>query len=173
MAERTQMEAEEQHERHEPAAAPATTGAAPRFQLHKPGQGIHVRWGTVIGIGALAVAGAYYIWDRIQVFGFVEESIYLRTLVPLLVLLGAAALTYWLVGCKPSVVNFLIATEGEMKKVNWSSRKEVWGATKVVIVTVLALGFILAIVDFFFILFFAGIGVLKLDIMRELKGFAQ
>ena len=40
---------------------------------------------------------------------------------------------YWLVGRKASVVDFMIATEGEMKKVNWSSRREILGSTWVVI----------------------------------------
>ncbi|MBU0641058.1 MAG: preprotein translocase subunit SecE [Planctomycetes bacterium] len=64
----------------------------------------------------------------------------------------------------------MIATEGEMKKVNWSSKKEVIGATKVVIVTVLALGAMLFIVDIFFMTVFGGIGVLKVDILGKLFG---
>ena len=35
---------------------------------------------------------------------------------------------------KPTNVDFLIATDSEMKKVNWTSRKELIGSTKVVIV---------------------------------------
>ena len=34
---------------------------------------------------------------------------------------------------KPANVDFLIATDSEMKKVNWTSRKELIGSTKVVI----------------------------------------
>ncbi len=34
---------------------------------------------------------------------------------------------------KPSNVDFLIATDSEMKKVNWTSRKELIGSSKVVI----------------------------------------
>jgi preprotein translocase subunit SecE len=58
-------------------------------------------------------------------------------------------------------VDFLIATESEMKKVTWSSRKEVWGATKVVIGMVIFLAVGLFCVDFAFTWFFWKIGVLK------------
>jgi preprotein translocase SecE subunit len=67
-------------------------------------------------------------------------------------------------------VDFFIATEGEMKKVNWSTRKEVWGATRVVIVTVMALAIILCIVDTAFMFLFNGIGVLRFDIIRKFFG---
>ena len=45
-------------------------------------------------------------------------------------------LTYWVVGVNRKANDFFIATEGEMKKVNWSTRAEVIRSTKVVIVTV-------------------------------------
>jgi preprotein translocase SecE subunit len=46
---------------------------------------------------------------------------------------GFAALAWWLMN-KQDNVDFLIATDSEMKKVNWTSRKELIGSTKVVIV---------------------------------------
>ena len=42
-------------------------------------------------------------------------------------------LLYYLICVKPKVADFLIATEGEMKKVNWSTRREIIGSTWVVI----------------------------------------
>ena len=57
--------------------------------------------------------------------------------------------------------DFLIATEGEMKKVNWSTRREIWGSTKVVIVFTLFLAFLLFSVDIVFWSFFSAIDVLK------------
>lgn len=152
-----------------PSAAPAH-GAPSPLRILKPGQGVHVRWLTAIGAGVLAVSAAHFVWTRIRLFAFIEANYYLRTLLPVVVLLAAAWLIFWLVGRKPNVVDFLIATEGEMKKVNWSTRREVWGATRVVIVTVLALAFLLFIVDMFFIFFFGGIGVLKFDVSRLFGG---
>jgi preprotein translocase SecE subunit len=169
MADQAQFESNT--ERPRPASPPAETGgehAGSPFHVLKPGQGKHVRWGSAIGAGVLAVAGAAFIWSRIQVFASIEGNLYLRTLIPLVLFAAAAYAIFWLLGRHAKVVDFMIATEGEMKKVNWSSRKEVLGATKVVIVTVLALSVILAVVDFLFIFFFGTIGVLKINVMQEL-----
>jgi preprotein translocase subunit SecE len=65
----------------------------------------------------------------------------------------------WMVN-RQRVADFLIATEGEMKKVSWSSRKEVIGSTKVVIVTTLIMAAVLFVVDIVFQLFFKSIGIL-------------
>lgn len=152
-----------------PTAPTGTVHASP-LKIVKPTQGTHVRWATAAGAGVLAVSGAHFVWEKIRLFSFIEANFALRTLVPVAVLLGAAWLIFWLVGRKQNVVDFLIATEGEMKKVNWSSRREVWGATRVVIVTVLALSFILFVVDIFFIVFFSSLGVLKFDLFTQLFG---
>ncbi len=133
----------------------------------KPGQGTHVRWGTAIGGGVLTLAFAHFVWEQIRVFAVIDQSDALHTLIPVVVLVAAAYLIFWLVGRSPKVVDFLIATEGEMKKVNWSTRREVWGATKIVIVTLFALSIILAIVDVAFILFFDKIGVLQFNVLKQ------
>jgi preprotein translocase SecE subunit len=145
-------------------------GGVSPFHIAKSGQGIHVRWGTAIGAGVIAFAFAAFVYDRIQLAAYIESHFFLRTLIPVVVLLAAAYLIFWLVGRNAGVVDFMIATEGEMKKVNWSTRKEIWGATKVVIVTVLALSFILFVVDMAFIVMFSTIGVLKFDVWHELLG---
>ncbi|NLW87690.1 MAG: preprotein translocase subunit SecE [Planctomycetes bacterium] len=71
---------------------------------------------------------------------------------------AVAWLTFWILN-KPSAADFLIATESEMKKVSWSSRKEVIGSTKVVIVTTFIMAALLAGVDLLFILLFSWMGV--------------
>ena len=62
---------------------------------------------------------------------------------------------------KPRSADFMIATEGEMKKVSWSSRREVVGGTKVVIATTFILALMLWAVDLAFGFFFMEIGVLQ------------
>jgi preprotein translocase SecE subunit len=153
-----------------PAPARERSGPGSWFRVMKQGQGIHVRWGTAIGAGALAIALASFVWDQMLRFAFAENNFFIRAGVPVVVLVAAVWFIFWVVGRNPTVVDFMIATEGEMKKVNWSTRKEVWGATKVVIVTVLALAIMLFLVDMLFIFFFAGVGVLKFDVMRQLLG---
>jgi preprotein translocase subunit SecE len=147
-------------ERQQPRPAP---GAAGPFRTYKPGQGIHVRWGTAIGAAVLSISGAYFMYEQLRIVTFGNQSVdeYFHMLVPVALLAAAMYGIYRVVGRAHSAVDFMIATEGEMKKVNWSTRREVWGATKVVIVTVLALGFVLALVDAMFMAFFGSVGVLK------------
>jgi preprotein translocase subunit SecE len=167
-----QVQSESQAERDRPAR-PTAAGVArgSPFRILKANQGKYVRWGTAVGAGALALSAAYFVSDKIQLLGLPGAyQDLVRTLAPVVALLAMAYLIFWLVGRKPNVVDFMIATEGEMKKVNWSTRREVWGATRVVIVTVLALSVILFVVDMFFIFFFSALGVLKFDLMRELFG---
>jgi len=61
---------------------------------------------------------------------------------------------------KPNVVDFLVATETEMKKVSWSSRAELVGSTAVVIMTVFALALFIYMADTIFIYVFKnGLGL--------------
>jgi preprotein translocase SecE subunit len=57
------------------------------------------------------------------------------TIVPSAVFVILGFLIYLLIN-KPAVSDFLIASEGEIKKVNWSSRKEIAVSTFIVIVVV-------------------------------------
>ena len=145
------------------------SGGGSPFKVFKPGQGKWVRWCTVGGAGALALAGAGFLSEQLSLFAFAENE-YVRLLLPVVFLLLVAYGVYYMVGRHEGTVNFLIATEGEMKKVNWSTRKEVLGATRVVIFTVFALAFILFVVDILFMLFFSGIGVLRIDVLEKFFG---
>lgn len=77
-----------------------------------------------------------------------------------IILIGTVCL-YYLVGIKPRTVDFLVATDGEMKKVNWSTRKEIIGSTQVVIVAAVLIAGILFIIDLAFSNLFKLIGVLE------------
>lgn len=144
-------------------------GGGTPFKIYKSGQGQYVRWSTSAGAGLLALAAANFVRERLTVV----DNVWVTTLVPVLVLVALAYLIFRFVGQHARVGDFLIATEGEMKKVNWSSRKEVWGATKVVIITVLALSILLFVVDLIFILMFSGMGVLRVDILQDLFSRGQ
>jgi preprotein translocase SecE subunit len=71
------------------------------------------------------------------------------------------SLIAWKVLNKPFNADFLIATDSEMKKVNWTSQKELWGSTKVVIFFMFLMAFLLFVTDVFFAQFFKFITVLK------------
>ncbi len=89
------------------------------------------------------------------------QRIYLQAGVVGLVMLIGAILVYYFVGVKRSTSEFLIATDGEMKKVNWSTRKEVIGSTWVVIVATFLIAALLFVIDQMFASFFRFINVLE------------
>jgi len=70
------------------------------------------------------------------------------------------AITIYLVLNRPRVVDFMIAVEAEMKKVNWPSKKEVIGSTWVVILGTLLIALLLFVINFLFGSFFIWIKIL-------------
>ncbi|MEQ8770311.1 MAG: preprotein translocase subunit SecE [Phycisphaerales bacterium] len=78
-----------------------------------------------------------------------------------LMLLIGFGIIYWFTGVGRKTNEFLIATDGEMKKVNWSTRKEVIGSTWVVIIAAFLIAAILYGVDQVFALIFRAVGVLE------------
>jgi preprotein translocase SecE subunit len=131
------------------------------LQLYKPQQGYYTRMLTAVGSGALVLWGAAWVFDKLSIYHDLKFGLYIQAAGAILFLIAFGAMTFWLVGKKPNTVDFLISVEGEMKKVNWSSKAEVIGATKVVIVFTLLFGVLLTIVDTLFMAFFSWIGVLK------------
>ncbi|MEO0513015.1 MAG: preprotein translocase subunit SecE [Planctomycetota bacterium] len=74
------------------------------------------------------------------------------------ILFGAFGILYFVGSSKPSA-EFLIATDGEMKKVNWSTRREVLGSTGVVIFAAFLIAALLYGVDIAFNQFFGIFGL--------------
>ena len=58
------------------------------------------------------------------------------------------------VAVNPRTTDFLIATEGEMKKVNWPNKREIIGSTWIVIVALAMLVAILFFSDMLFLFLF-------------------
>ncbi len=131
----------------------------PFFEIYKRGQGKHTRIMTFVGAMVLVVIGAVLLSERLTVF---QLNPLVRYGIATVLVLGVAVLMFWIVN-RPQSADFMIATEGEMKKVSWSSRKEVVGSTKVVIITTLILAAVLFAVDMLFTQFFMSIKVLTLD----------
>jgi preprotein translocase subunit SecE len=75
-------------------------------------------------------------------------------MVPAVLFVALGLLIFWLVN-KPSVADFMVAAEGEMKKVSWSSKKEIAVSTFVVIVVVILMAALLGVTDLSFKLFFS------------------
>ncbi len=76
----------------------------------------------------------------------------------------------WRLMNKPGNVDFLIATDGEMKKVNWTSKRELIGSTKVVILFMFAIAIILFVLDLLFNTVFYSIRVLNIPWWKQIFG---
>jgi len=162
-SEREEREAERREEAREDAArgaAPSGTVGGGLFSLYKPGQGYWTRMGTAGGAVLLIGVLARFIYtslnartklDWIIANGIEKPGFPTIKLIITAIFCAVTAGVSWYYLNQPKVVDFFIATESEMKKVNWTSRKEIVGSTKVVI----AFMFIMALFLFFVDLFFA------------------
>jgi preprotein translocase SecE subunit len=116
------------------------------FEIYKRGQGKYTRIITFVGVMVVGLFGASSLSDTLSVR---MPEPYYHFGIPFVLLLGLAILMFWLVN-RPRNVDFLVATEGEMKKVSWSNKKEIIGSTKVVIITTFVMAFVLFGVDTIF-----------------------
>ena len=126
------------------------------FNIYKRGQGKYTRLCTGFGLGLIVALGCLRLFSKLQAsdFGIGRDvELIIETMVPaaLFVLLGL--LIYWLVN-KPSVANFMIDAEGEMKKVSWSSRQEIVTSTFIVIFVVVFMALLLGFFDVAFQMIF-------------------
>jgi len=102
----------------------------------------------------------WYLWTLLEKYIPKELAYksYLAYGIPAAVFVVIGAVVYVYLN-RPKVVDFLVATEAEMKKVSWSSRSELLGSTAVVIVTVVILAAFIYGVDYLLILFGRGLGL--------------
>ncbi len=143
--------------------------------IYKPGQGYYTRTLSCVGFGLIAIFGALWLWEQVDSWGPASnvdgEKIpgeilgvatrYWQYAFCGTLLAGFALALYYAFGRRQNVVDFTIATEAEMKKVNWPTQKEVIGSTWIVIAGTLLLAALLAVVDLVFGFFFKLIGVLQ------------
>ncbi len=141
----------------------SSTGGPGFFAVYKPGQGYYTRLGTAIGAGAIIVFGAHYIYGQLGRF---DPAVKLG--VPSILLAVLGVVLFWIAGSSRKTNDFFIATEGEMKKVSWSTKKEVIGSTKVVLAFTFMMALFLFIVDGAFMVFFSSVNVLQLPIKKLL-----
>jgi len=143
-------------------APPRTREGGGLFRQYKPEQGKGTRVGTILGATALVAWGAMFLYGRLQVFeGDEAWRLLITTGIPIVFGAGAFAFAWWVTFVARTSSDFLIATEGEMKKVSWSSRREIIGSTKVVILFTFLFAVYMFLVDVVFQFLFSAIGVLK------------
>ncbi|MCH2135302.1 MAG: preprotein translocase subunit SecE [Phycisphaerales bacterium] len=106
--------------------------------IYKAGQGYWVRLMSAYAIGALMALGLVWLWkelDGMTMFGL--EPTYVQVGFMLIAAVICGIIGWYLLGVHRGTVEFMVATEGEMRKVNWSTRQEISAATKVVILLTL------------------------------------
>jgi preprotein translocase SecE subunit len=143
---------------------------------YKRTQGQRVRRGTIVGLLALAGAGIYSLinhrtlgigtqhWQVRIPFTDGETLTLLPNIqytVPLLLVFASVWLAYRVVNL-PAFADFLIATEAELNKVSWTTRKRLVQDTIVVLVTVILLTVFLFVVDQLWALILSNVGVLQI-----------
>jgi preprotein translocase SecE subunit len=143
---------------------PASRPTAGYFTIYKKGQGYWTRVGTVIGAAVIGLFTAYNLYAYVPTFLPMTVSGNIGARVGWGVAIGFVIGYAWL--CwhllnKPMNVDFLIGTDSEMKKVNWTSRRELIGSTKVVILFMFLTALFLFLCDVVFIFLFRHLHVLK------------
>jgi preprotein translocase SecE subunit len=127
------------------------------MQIYKKGQGKHTRVITFLAVTGLSVVAAVSLSQTLSAYATTQAPL-IRYGVPTLLVILIGVLSLWIVN-RPKSADFLIATEGEMKKVSWSNKKEIIGSTKVVITTTFILAAILFGVDIAFAYIFQRLGI--------------
>ncbi len=114
------------------------------FKIYKRGQGYYTRLYSALSLFVIVAFGCYALYSKLR-----GTNIWIETFVPTGVCVVLGVLIYWLVN-KPSLADFLISAESEVKKVSWSSRREIAVSTVIVIFVVATLAVMLYSADFIF-----------------------
>lgn len=115
------------------------------FKIYKRGQGYYTRLVSALTAFAIIAIGCYVLWRKLTVVG----NPWIEIFVPIIVCAVFSLLIFWVVNY-PKMADFMIAAEGELKKVSWSSRSEIIASTMVVIAVVISMSALLFLADFFF-----------------------
>jgi preprotein translocase SecE subunit len=150
--------------------------------LHKRSQGTRMRRYTLLGMLLVGWSGVWAIITH-EPFGrgnwnlqvpFTDKIVTVLSDIEYSVPLLLAALAFWVswrAVNAPSFADFLIATEAEMNKVSWSSKRRLFQDTIVVLVTCVLLTIFLLVVDLFWgwLLSLKPIGVLPPQTQQSAK----
>jgi preprotein translocase SecE subunit len=120
------------------------------FDIYKRGQGKYTRLCSAFAIAIIAGLGCLQLYKKLQAG---DLGLWAETMVPAGLFVILALLIFWLAN-KPSLADFMIAAEGEMKKVSWSSRQEIAVSTFIVIGVVISMAVLLGTTDIGFRTFF-------------------
>lgn len=136
-----------------------------KWNIYKKGQGYYTRLCSGAAGVVLSALASYRLYESMGSWlGGVDmdpnNKLIISAVVSVAMLVALFLLVFYLVN-SPKCAEFMIETEGEMKKVNWPARKEVISSTKVVIVTVIAMAIVLGLVDIVFLWVFQAMGIVN------------
>jgi preprotein translocase SecE subunit len=127
------------------------------FEIYKRGQGKNTRLCSGFGAAIIAGLGCFQLYVKLEPISWWGLSrrgaLWVATMVPVGLFVVLGLLIFWLMN-KSTIADFMIAAEGEMKKVSWSSRKEIAVSTFIVIVVVILVAMLLGVTDLSFQMFF-------------------
>ena len=126
------------------------------FNIYKRGQGKYTRLCSAFVVATVAGLGCLQLYNQLEAASWGisnRATMWIATMVPTGLLVVSALLIFWLVN-KQQVADFMIAAEGEMKKVSWSSKQEIAVSTLIVIVVVVIMAILLGTADISFQTFF-------------------
>jgi len=123
--------------------------------LFKPMQGWYARLYTALGLGVIAAAGVWHVYES-----SIDYTPLWRLGIPAVLALGFGWLIFRIVHFQP-FAEFLIATEAEMNKVSWTSKEDLYRTTTVVLTTVVLMAVCLFVVDWLWLFILRNIGVLQ------------
>jgi len=126
------------------------------FEIYKRGQGKYTRLCSGFGIAIIAGLGCFRLYVKLEPISWGttrRAALWIATMVPVGLYVVLGLLIFWLIN-KPTVADFMIAAEGEMKKVSWTSRKQIAVSTIIVIVVVIIVAMLLGVTDLSFRMFF-------------------
>lgn len=131
------------------------------FTIYKKGQGYWTRMGTAMTAGLIAIFTMQFIYEQVRAHATNPLTAARTAWIAVGIFFAIFALVVFFLTNKPNVVDFLIATDSEMKKVNWTTKAELIGSTKVVILFMIVIMIFLFAFDTIFGYFFKFINVLQ------------
>ncbi len=129
-----------------------------KIEIYKRGQGKYTRTVTFVVVMLIVVIGAGVLSEQLSLSDL-TGSPPVRYGIPTVLVIAVGWLMFRLMN-RAKTADFLIAAESEMKKVSWSSKKEIIGSTKVVIVFTFILATILASADLIFTVLFKWLNIM-------------
>jgi len=143
------------------AGGPLVAERSGFFHVYKSGQGYWTRMLTALGAALIILLIGHFLYTYLPTWSdTLSRKRGVMIGIVLAVMAGLSLVAFYFTN-KATNVDFLIATDSEMKKVNWTSRAELIGSTKIVIIFVVLISAILFVIDIVFGYLFYFLKVLK------------